>query len=136
MTAGSRQSPAARAGGSDPAVRFCRATAVVFFAVAAYTVAVKLPGGGLAGDWVHTVLHVVTGAVAVYAGWLAVGPAPRVFTWALVGVYGPLGVMGWFVDGLAAGSPFAIPLSTADNLFHLALAAAGVAVVATAPLRR
>jgi hypothetical protein len=117
-------------------VLYCRIAAVTFFLVAVYTVAVKLPSGRLADDWLHTVLHVTTGAVAVYLGWVHRGVvAPRVFTLTVIVVYGLLGVMGWFIDGIALGSSLAIPLRAADNVFHLALAVVGLVIAAVAQRR-
>jgi hypothetical protein len=54
--------------GVHPYVRYCRIAAVAFGLVAAYTLVVKVPRGGMAQDWLHTALHVVTGALALYLG--------------------------------------------------------------------
>jgi hypothetical protein len=122
--------------GANLYVLYCRIAAVTFGLVAAYTLTVKLPRGGLAHDWLHTVLHVVTGAVAVYLGWVHRGViAQRVFTGGVILVYGLLGVVGWFIDGIALGTSFAIPLAAADNVFHLALAVVGLAIAAVATRR-
>jgi hypothetical protein len=43
--------------------------------------------------------------------------------------------VGWFVDGIALRTTFAIPLAAADNLFHLALALAGLLFIAVAGRR-
>jgi hypothetical protein len=119
--------------GTDRSVLYCRIAAITFALVAGYTLVVKLPRGHMAHDWLHTVLHVITGLLAAYLGWIHRGAvAPRVFTFGVIAVYGLLGVVGWFVDGIALGSPFAIPLASADNVFHLALAATGVVMVALA----
>jgi hypothetical protein len=122
--------------GVHPYVRYCRIAAVAFGLVAAYTLVVKVPRGGMAQDWLHTALHVVTGALALYLGWLRRGyVAQRAFTVGVVAVYGLLGVVGWFVDGIALRTTFAIPLAAADNLFHLALALAGLLFIAVAGRR-
>ena len=109
--------------------RFCRAAALAFGLVAVYTLVIKAPSGELARDWTHTVLHVVTGAVAGYAGWVAADAAARVFTVALLGGYGALAVVGPFIDGLLLDTRFRVPLDAPDDVFHLLLAAAAAAVV-------
>ena len=120
----------------DRYVLSCRIAAVVFFLVALYTLAVKLPRGGMAHDWLHTVLHVVTGLAAAYLGWAHRGSAaPRIFAVGVIAVYGLLGMVGWFIDGIALGTRFAIPLGPAENVFHLGLAAVGLAVLALARRR-
>ena len=120
---------------------YARVAAVAFLLVALYTLVFKLPGGDLERDWLHTVLHVITGALAAYAGWFAAAVSPaRAVTLGVTVAYGVLGIGGWFVDGLFMGTPFRIPLQAADNVFHLLLAGGGiVALVATtqsADLRR
>ena len=40
--------------GVHPYVRYCRIAAVAFGLVAAYTLVVKVPRGGMAQDWLHT----------------------------------------------------------------------------------
>ncbi len=122
--------PLARAGG--PYRAYARVAAAAFVLVALYTVAVKGGRGELDRDWMHSVLHVATGGVAAYAGWVArtSGPA-KALTLAVGSVYGALGLAGWFVDGLLMGTSARIPLAAADNAFHLVLAAgAALAVVA------
>ncbi|MDP8909516.1 MAG: hypothetical protein M3N47_10475 [Chloroflexota bacterium] len=114
--------------------RFCRGTALAFALVAVYTVVVKAPTGEIEHDWVHTALHLLTGAVAAYAGWFAADVArPRLFAVAILVGYGVLGVLGWFVDGLFLHTSFRIPLDVADNVFHLLLAAAAATVIGRAP---
>ena len=55
-------------------------------------------------------------------GWAAAGVAPaKVFTWGIGMFYGALGVYGWFTPGFFLGTPFAIPLGAAENVFHLVL---------------
>jgi hypothetical protein len=112
---------------------YARGAAAAFALVAVYTLLRKAPNGELARDWMHTVLHVGTGSLAAYAGWIAGrAAAARALTIGLVVVYGALGVVGWFTDGLVMGSPLRIPLETADNVFHLLLALAAAFTVALA----
>ena len=100
--------------------------------VALNTLAFKLPSGELERDWLHTVLHVSTGALAAYAGWVAAAVWPaRAVTLGVTVAYGVLGVGGWFIDGLFIdglfiGTPVQIPLQAADNVFHLLLAGGGI----------
>lgn len=111
-------------------VVYCRLAAAAFLLVAIYTLVVKLPTGRLSGDWVHTAFHIVTGATAVYLGWVRpCGAGPRIFTWSVVAGYGALAVAGWFVDGVAMDTAFRIPLMAADNIFHLLLATTGLVVM-------
>lgn len=108
---------------------YARVAAAAFFLVALYTVLFKRDE--LADDWSHTVLHVVTGAAAAYAGWGAArATAARMFTFAIAVGYGALGLVGWFIAGIALDHEYRIPLAAADNVFHLALAAGAVAAVA------
>lgn len=108
-------------------VSYCRFAAFVFLLVALYTMAVKAPSGELASDWLHTLFHLLTAGVAMYLGWFRPrGGGPRLFTLAVVAVYGSLGVIGWLIDGIAMDTPFRIPLQAADNGFHLVLAATGL----------
>ena len=109
---------------------FCRAAAVVFVGITAYTLVTKWLGGRLAGDWMHSVLHLVSAAVAAYAGWGTRRSAPAVlFTGFLGLVYLGLGVFGWFIDGLLLGTPVAIPLGPPDNVFHLLLGGAACTIL-------
>lgn len=109
--------------------RFCRGAAFAFALVALYTLAVKAPSAEIERDWAHTALHIVTGAVAGYAGWIADIAAARIFAIAVLIGYGVLGVAGWFIDGLFLDSSVRIPLDVADNVFHLLLAAAAAGVI-------
>jgi hypothetical protein len=108
-------------------VLFCRGAAVAFALVVVYTLAVKIPTGGLQRDWLHTVLHMVSGGVALYLGWTGSVLGARLYTLGIMAVYGLLGVVGWFIDGVALESAFRIPLSAADNVFHLSLALVALA---------
>jgi hypothetical protein len=110
--------------------RYCQAASVIFILVTIYTVPTKLLQGRLADDWLHSVLHLCSGLVGIYAGWLAAGPAPaKVFTWAVGVLYLALGVYGWFEPGLLLDTPFAIPLGVADNVFHLTLSLPALAIL-------
>lgn len=114
---------------------YCRVAAAAFALVVVYTLLVKLLEGELGGDWMHTALHVATGAAAVYAGWFAArAVAAKAFMLGLGAAYGALGIGGWFEDGLLMDSAFRIPLGPQDNLFHLLLVA-GAAVTAIAGSR-
>jgi hypothetical protein len=110
--------------------RFCRAAAFAFTLVAVYTLVLKGSSGAIERDWMHTALHIVTGAVAAYAGWISADiAAGRLFTIAILIAYGLLGVVGWFIDGLFLDSRIRIPLGAADNVFHVLLAAAAASVI-------
>lgn len=112
---------------------YTRTAAVVFLLVVAYTLFAKVPDGDIRDDWLHTVLHVATGIVAVWIGWLLRSvAAAQVFTVALGIGYGVLGISGWFTDGLFLKWEFAVPLTAADNVFHLLLAGGAVVAVAIA----
>ena len=114
---------------------YCRYVAVVFAGISAYTVVTKSLDGRLAGDWLHTVLHVASAAVAAYAGWAARRDLPSVvFTVLLATLYLGLGVLGWFVEGFFGGTPMAIPLGPADNVFHVLRGVPAVAVLITTRL--
>jgi hypothetical protein len=116
---------------------YARVAAAAFFLVAVYTLAVKLPAGEFDEDWLHTVLHVASGAAAVYVGWIARDAAGAMaLTLAVAVVYGALGLGGWFVDGLFLDTTFRIPLGPADNVFHLVLAAGATATAAAVGFRR
>jgi hypothetical protein len=108
-------------------VAFARAATFAFIGVSVYTVTVKVPAGGLAGDWLHTALHVATGsvaAVAAYSGWRVLA---ALLTGAVAVGYGVLTAVGPLVDGLFLGTAAAVPLATADHVFHGLLAAAALA---------
>jgi hypothetical protein len=112
---------------------YARLAAAAFALVVLYTLAVKVPGGELARDWTHTALHVVTGCVAAYVGWIPERATPaKALTGALALGYGTLGLFGWFTEGVLMGSPFRIPLEAPDNVFHLVLGSAAVLTVAVA----
>jgi hypothetical protein len=117
--------------------RFCRAAALAFALVALYTLVSKVPRGEIERDWVHTVLHTVTGAVAGYAGWISADiAAAKLFAVAILIGYGVLGVVGWFIDGLFLDSGVRIPLDVADNVFHVLLAATAASVILRARASR
>lgn len=109
---------------------FSRGASVAFLLVVVYTVAVKFPAGELERDWMHSVLHVASGLLALGASLPAARPwAARAFTLGILAVYGPLSIAGWFVDGLAMQTAYRIPLHPAENFFHLLLAVAALATV-------
>ena len=111
---------------------FCRALAVAFAGVVFYSVATKLAAGELRDDWAHTALHVATGAAAALAGRRQADESwAQAVTFGVLVGYGTLAAVGHRVDGLLLGSELAIPLGTADDVFHLALAFAAAAVAAS-----
>jgi hypothetical protein len=110
---------------------YCRIACLVFVLFTAYPVVTKLAEHRLAHDWAHSALHLISAVVAAYAATYAGSIAlARLFTVGVAVVYGVLGVVGWFIDGLLLSTPFAIPLGPVDNVFHLGLAvAAGLVIV-------
>ncbi len=109
---------------------FSRYAAVVFVGITAYTLLTKSLDGRLAGDWMHSVLHMGSAALGAYAGWGTRRKAPAVlFTVFLGAAYLALGLVGWFVDGLFLGTPVAVPLGPPDNIFHLLLGGTAAAVL-------
>jgi Domain of unknown function (DUF4383) len=110
--------------------RYCQTAAVIFLLITIYTVVTKLAQQRLADDWLHSVLHLCSGLVGIYAGWLATGPAPaQGFTWAIGGLYFVLGCYGLVRPGLLLATPFAIPLGVADNIFHFTLSLPALAIL-------
>jgi uncharacterized membrane protein YfcA len=110
--------------------RYCQTAAVIFILITVYTVLTKLAQGRLADDWVHSVLHLCSGLVGIYAGWLTKSPAPaQGFTWAVGVLYFALGCYGWFRPGLLLGTPLAIPLGVAENAFHFTLSLPALAIL-------
>ncbi len=111
---------------------FCRYAAVVFAGITVYTLITKGFDGRLSGDWVHSALHIGSAIIAAAAGWGVRSGRPAVlFTAVLAVVYLGLGVFGWFIDGLLLGTPFAVPLGAADNVFHLLVGGAAALVLLT-----
>jgi hypothetical protein len=110
--------------------RYCRTVAVIFILITIYTVSTKAVQGRLAGDWLHSALHLCSGLVGLYAGWFAPSPVPaKAFTWGIGLLYFALACYGPFTSGLLLGTPLAIPLAVADNVFHLALSVPALAIV-------
>jgi len=108
---------------------YCRVAAVVFLAFTVYPTVVKLIEHRLVHDWAHGVLHLGSAMIAGYAGWQARSDTPAVmFTWFIAVLYTPLGVVGWFIDGLSLTSVLAIPLGPVDNVFHMAVGMSALAV--------
>lgn len=115
---------------------FARVAGAVFVLVVAYSLATKVPDGRMAHDWLHSALHLASAGAGLLTGWVSADAAPsRWFTVAIAMVYLPLGILGWFVDGMFLGTAVAIPLAPADNVFHLLLGSAAMATLA-APHRR
>ncbi|MFD2796616.1 hypothetical protein ACFS27_23845 [Promicromonospora vindobonensis] len=110
---------------------YCRIAAFLFAAFTVYPVITKLVEHRLAHDWAHGALHLLFCLLAAYAGWVARDArVARHFT-AVVGVvYGVLGVIGWFVQGLLLGTPLAVPLDPVANVFHLVLSVPALILVA------
>ncbi len=109
---------------------YCRIAAVVFVVNTVYPVITKLLQERLAEDWLHSVLHLCSALLGAYAGWYAPNIAPaKLFVWGIGLLYFALGMYGWFTAGLLLGTPFAIPLGIADNVFHLVLSVPALAIV-------
>ena len=109
---------------------YCRIATVVFVVFFAYPVITKLLQERLSEDWLHSVLHLCSVLLGAYAGWY--GPnimSAELLTWAIGLLYFALGVYGWFTPRLLLGTPFAIPLGIADNVFHLVLSVPALAIV-------
>jgi len=111
-------------------VLYCRIAAVIFIVNTVYPVMVKLFQQRLAHDWFHSFLHLLSALFGTYAGWWANSMRPaKTFTWSIGMLYTGLGVYGWFTPGLFSNSPLAIPLGTADNIFHLLLSTPALIIV-------
>jgi len=109
---------------------YCRIAAVVFLLFTLYPLVTKVLEHRLAHDWAHGVLHLVSAAIGIYAGWFAKSNTlAALYTWTIAIVYTALGVGGWFIDGLFLGTALAIPLGPVDHAFHLLLGLAAVAVL-------
>lgn len=101
---------------------YSRIAAVVFAAYTVYPVVDKLIEQRLADDWAHSALHLVSAVFAAWAGWATRSALPaKVFVLGVGGLYLVLGVVGWFIPGLALSTTFAIPLGVPENIFHLVL---------------
>ena len=108
---------------------YSRIAAGLFILITLYTVPTTLLHGRLEDDWLHSVLHLASASLGAYVGWSAAGVAPaKVFTWGVGLFYSALGVYGWFTAGFFLGTPFAIPLGVAENVFHLALGVPAVII--------
>lgn len=111
-------------------VLYCRIATVIFIVNTVYPVTVKLLRHRLTHDWMHSLLHLMCALLGAYAGWRAKDRLPaRIFTWGMGVSYLGLGVYGWFTPGLFLNSPLAIPLGTADNIFHLLLSMPALIIV-------
>ena len=111
-------------------ILYCRIAAVIFIVNTLYPVMVKLSQQRLAHDWFHSLLHLLSALFGAYAGWWANSMSPaKAFTWSIGMLYMGLGVYGWFMPGLFLNSLLAIPLGTADNIFHLFLSMPALIIV-------
>jgi hypothetical protein len=109
---------------------FCRIATVVFATNTIYPVAVKVYQQRLAGDWLHSLLHLMSALFGAYAGWRATSVIPaKAFTWGIGVLYLTLGLYGWFIPGLFLNSALAIPLGVADNIFHILVGAPALIIV-------
>ncbi len=109
---------------------YCRVAAVVFLLFTIYPLITKVLEHRLAHDWAHGVLHLISAAIGIYAGWFAKSDVlATIYTWTIAVVYSVLGVVGWFIDGLFLGTAWAIPLGPVDHSFHLLLGLTAVAVL-------
>lgn len=109
---------------------YCRVAAVVFLLFTVYPLITKLLEHRLAHDWAHGVLHLISAAIGIYAGWFARSTIlAALYTWTIAIVYTGLGIVGWFIDGLFLGAAVAIPLGPVDHAFHLLLGLAAIAVL-------
>lgn len=109
---------------------YCRVAAVVFLLFTIYPLITKVLEQRLAHDWAHGLLHLISAAIGIYAGWFAKSDVlAAIYTWIIAIGYTALGVGGWFIDGLFLGTPIAIPLGVVDHAFHLLLGLAAIAVL-------
>lgn len=95
---------------------------------------VKVPSGTFVGDWLHTVLHVVAGGLALVVAGSAWNT--RLFAASVLVAYGTLGVVGWTTEGFLMDTVFRVPLAAADNVFHLSLALLSLVVLLRHATRR
>ncbi|HZM81299.1 MAG TPA: hypothetical protein VFC19_36700 [Candidatus Limnocylindrales bacterium] len=109
---------------------YCRVAAMVFLLFTLYPLITKVLEQRLAHDWAHGLLHLISAAIGIYAGWFARSDTlAALYTWTIAIVYTTLGIGGWFIDGLFLGTAMAIPLGPVDHAFHLLLGLAAVAVL-------
>jgi hypothetical protein len=109
---------------------FCRIAAIVFIVNTLYPVAIKVAQHRLAHDWLHSLLHLISASIGMYAGWQGNSVTPaKAFTWGIGMLYLGLGVYGWFTPGLFLTSPLAIPLGVVDNVFHLLLSVPALTIL-------
>jgi len=103
---------------------------MVFLLFTLYPLITKVLEQRLAHDWAHGLLHLISAAIGIYAGWFARSDTlAALYTWTIAIVYTTLGIGGWFIDGLFLGTAMAIPLGPVDHAFHLLLGLAAVAVL-------
>ena len=121
---------------SDAYRVYCRVATALFLINTVYPVTTKLLQDRLAEDWFHSALHLGSGLLGAYAGWCASSLAPaKLYTWGIALGYLALGSYGWFTRGLFLGTPLAIPLGIADNVFHLLLSASAIPAITLATRR-
>jgi hypothetical protein len=86
---------------------------------------------------IHNVVHIATGAAALYFGFAAAAPAARTFCLAFGAVYLLLGVLGFLAPGVVSAVIGHAPLTagelTPDNAFHVLVGAAFLFVGLTSP---
>jgi uncharacterized membrane protein len=90
---------------------------------------------------IHNAVHLLSGAIALYAGWANAGAGARGFLFAFGLVYALLGVAGLFAPGAVARllgheGPLDSSALMPDNLVHLALGAAGTIAAFVTSTRR
>ncbi len=76
---------------------------------------------------IHNLIHLASGAVALYLGFAGSAAAVRTFCIAFGGVYLALGVLGFVAPGLVAAVIGHAPVDsgelTPDNVFHIVVGA-------------
>ena len=86
---------------------------------------------------IHNVIHLATGAVALYLGFAGSAGAVRTFSIVFGGVYLALGVLGFVAPGVVAAGIGHAPVGsselTPDNLFHVVVGAAFLVAGLTGP---
>ncbi len=110
---------------------FCKFATAVFVLNVVYSIPTKLIQQRLAGDWLHSVLHLLSAVFAAYIVLYASRNVPaRGYTWGIGFLYLGLLVYGLLTPGLFLNTPFAIPLGTADNAFHIFVSLPALVIIA------
>lgn len=107
-----------------------RLSSALFAGAVLYAVATKLANDDFTHDWAHTVVHVLFAVAGLGVLRLASAHAARGYSLTVVGVYGLLLWVGLQWGGMFEGMPMAIPLATADNVFHAGLTGLALAALA------